>query len=130
MRISYWMPRARNTHPEYVILIDFPLQQCLHQRASVLRYAYISCFLCSYVEILHLVCPVIQNPYVCLLSRPLRFHIAKRERELHLLNNSAFSVVRRRCARLYRTGPDGVVCTLSSVLEVPASIPDSDGCIC
>jgi len=42
MRISYWMPRARNTHPEYVILIDFPLQQRLHERVSVLLYRYIA----------------------------------------------------------------------------------------
>jgi hypothetical protein len=27
-----------NTHTEYVILIDFPLQQWLHERASMLRY--------------------------------------------------------------------------------------------
>jgi hypothetical protein len=32
-----------NTHSEYVILISFPLQQWLHERASMLRYAYVIC---------------------------------------------------------------------------------------
>ena len=43
MRIAYWIPKATNTHSEYVILIAFPLQQRLHKRASVLRYTYIVC---------------------------------------------------------------------------------------
>jgi len=90
----------------------------------------IICLFCSYVEILHLVCPIIrvQNPYVCLFKSSIAFHIAKRETEIHLLDNSAaFSVVRRRYARVCKTGPNEVVCTLSSVLKVPASIPDPDG---
>jgi hypothetical protein len=32
------------THSEYVILTVFPLQQWLHERASMLRYTYIACF--------------------------------------------------------------------------------------
>jgi hypothetical protein len=60
MRIASWVHKATSTYSEYVILTDFPLQQWLHERASALRYAYISCFVCSYVEILHLVCPVIR----------------------------------------------------------------------
>ena len=43
MCIACWIPKATNTHPEYVILIAFPLQQWLHERASLLRYTYISC---------------------------------------------------------------------------------------
>jgi hypothetical protein len=31
--------QATNTHSEYVIVIAFPLTQCLHERASMLRYA-------------------------------------------------------------------------------------------
>ena len=42
-RIACWIPKATNTHSEYVILIAFPLQQRLHERASVLRYTYIGC---------------------------------------------------------------------------------------
>jgi hypothetical protein len=43
MRIICWIPKATNTHSEYVILIAFPLQQWLHERASMLRYTYIAC---------------------------------------------------------------------------------------
>ena len=37
MRIAWWIPMATNTHSEYVILIAFPMQQRLHERASMLR---------------------------------------------------------------------------------------------
>jgi hypothetical protein len=40
-RIACWIPRATNTHSEFVILIPFPLQQWLHKRTSTLRYTYI-----------------------------------------------------------------------------------------
>ena len=43
MRIAYWIPKATNTHTACVILIAFPLQQLLQERASVLRYTYIAC---------------------------------------------------------------------------------------
>jgi hypothetical protein len=33
MRIECWIPNATNTHPEYAIIKDFPLQQWLHQHA-------------------------------------------------------------------------------------------------
>jgi hypothetical protein len=39
---AYWVPKATNTHSEHVILIDFPLQQWLHEHAAVLGYAYIT----------------------------------------------------------------------------------------
>ena len=42
-RIARWVLKATNTHSEYVIPISFPLQQWLHERTSVLRYAYIAC---------------------------------------------------------------------------------------
>ena len=42
-RIACWIPKATDTHSEYVILIAFPLQQWLHERGSVLRYTYIAC---------------------------------------------------------------------------------------
>ena len=38
MRIASWKPNATNTHSEFAILIAFPLQQWLHERASMLRY--------------------------------------------------------------------------------------------
>jgi hypothetical protein len=42
MRISRWVPKATNTHSEYVIFIAFPLQQWLHECASVLPYTHIA----------------------------------------------------------------------------------------
>jgi len=35
MRIACWITKATNTHSEYVIHIAFPLQQKLHESASV-----------------------------------------------------------------------------------------------
>jgi hypothetical protein len=43
MRIACWKPKATNSHSEYVILTAFPLQQWLHESASMLRYTYIAC---------------------------------------------------------------------------------------
>ena len=39
MRIACWIPKATNTHSEYVICIAFALQPRLHERASVLRHS-------------------------------------------------------------------------------------------
>ena len=53
--VSCWIPKATNTHTEYVILIAFPLQQWLDERASMLRYTYTDCivtFVCLYVYFL------------------------------------------------------------------------------
>jgi hypothetical protein len=36
-RIAYWIPKAKYTHSEYIILIAFPLQQWLLERASMSR---------------------------------------------------------------------------------------------
>jgi hypothetical protein len=43
MRIAFWMAEATNTPSKYVILIAFPLQNWLHERASILRYIYFAC---------------------------------------------------------------------------------------
>ena len=43
MRISCWITKATEIQPEYVILIAFPLQQWLRERASISRFAYIAC---------------------------------------------------------------------------------------
>jgi len=40
MRIAFWILKSTNTHSECVIVIALPLQQWLHERASVLRYMY------------------------------------------------------------------------------------------
>ena len=43
MHIACWIPKATNTHLQYVILIAFPLQNWLHERALLFRYMYIVC---------------------------------------------------------------------------------------
>jgi len=43
LRIAYWIPKATNTHSNYVTIIAFPLQQWLHERATLLRYTYSAC---------------------------------------------------------------------------------------
>ena len=43
MRIAWLVPKTTNTHSQYVTLTAFPLQQWLHERASMPRYTYIDC---------------------------------------------------------------------------------------
>ena len=40
MRIAYWIPKATNTHSEYVTLIVFPPQEWIRERATISRYTY------------------------------------------------------------------------------------------
>jgi len=42
-RVAWWVPNATNTHTDCAIVIVFPLQRWLHERASMLRYMYIRC---------------------------------------------------------------------------------------
>jgi len=56
MRIACCIPKATDTHTGCVILIAFPLQQCLQDRALVLRYTYIACLVHSVVEQILAVC--------------------------------------------------------------------------
>jgi len=49
MRMACWIPRATNTRSGCVMLVAFPPQQWLHERASMLRYMYIT-FLVSSKE--------------------------------------------------------------------------------
>ena len=39
MRISCWITKVTNTLSGCVIHFAFPVQQCLHERASLLRYS-------------------------------------------------------------------------------------------
>ena len=43
MGFACWIPKATNTHSQYVLLITFPLQQLLCERVSLLRYTYFAC---------------------------------------------------------------------------------------
>jgi len=38
MRFSCWVTKATDIHLDYVILIVFPRQQWLHERASMISY--------------------------------------------------------------------------------------------
>jgi len=40
IRCACCIPKATNTHSEYVLLITLPRQHCLHKRASILRYMH------------------------------------------------------------------------------------------
>ena len=44
MRIAGWIPKATNTHSQYVKLTAFPLQQWLHERSPMLRFTHLSFF--------------------------------------------------------------------------------------
>ena len=43
IRMACWMLKGTNAHSEYTILIAFPLQQWLHEGASMLLYTYLHC---------------------------------------------------------------------------------------
>jgi len=45
--IACWITKATNTHSDYDTLNAFPLQQLLHERASMLPYTYIACLNCE-----------------------------------------------------------------------------------
>ena len=45
MHIAYCVPKATNTHSQYLILIVFSLQQWLYARASMLRCTCIACLI-------------------------------------------------------------------------------------
>ena len=44
MHIEFWIPKAKNTHSEFVFA--FQVQQWLHERASMLRYTNVACVVC------------------------------------------------------------------------------------
>jgi len=48
MHAACWIPRATNTHSDYVTLTAFPLQQSLKQLASILSFMYIACLVIVY----------------------------------------------------------------------------------
>ena len=42
MRIAYWIPKATDTHSEYVTLIASPPLQWVCERVSMLRHTYLA----------------------------------------------------------------------------------------
>jgi len=53
MRFASWNTKPTEPDSEYVILIAFARQQCLHERASLLRCTCINCLviLCPYLRL-------------------------------------------------------------------------------
>jgi hypothetical protein len=45
MRFACWVTRDTDTRPEYVILVAFPRQYWLHERASIWPHRYTACLL-------------------------------------------------------------------------------------
>jgi hypothetical protein len=43
IHVACWISKATDSHSEYVILISFPRQQWLRERALTLHYTYIAC---------------------------------------------------------------------------------------
>jgi hypothetical protein len=50
MRIACWITKTKSTLSQYVILIAFPPQQWLQERASLLRDTYIACLVLTWHE--------------------------------------------------------------------------------
>jgi len=67
MRIACWVTNSTETHSEYAILIALPLQQCLHERATMLRHSYLAC-LC--------LCLPYRKPYCKQGSRSRMFKVS------------------------------------------------------
>jgi len=71
MRIVCCITKATETHSEYIIVIALPLQNWLHERASVLRYTYIAClvYVPGLVVLIH---GVDRSPYLMQLTASYR----------------------------------------------------------
>ena len=110
MRCACWLPKATNTHSEYVILTAFPLQQWLHESAWMLRCRFNIC-LVSKIILAHqaanlwpLLWPPLSFPCYQFVGiwphlKPNRLHI------FHLPNSflrSAGNQVRRQRVRVRR----------------------------
>jgi hypothetical protein len=70
MRIGNRITEATDMHSDYVILIAFPLQQWLRERASLLRYTYITCLVMIFL--------VFAAPYFVPLSFPFPLFLIHR----------------------------------------------------
>jgi len=49
LRIACWIPKAADTHSEYVILIAFSLQQLLYECSLMLRYTRFACLVFCHI---------------------------------------------------------------------------------
>ena len=72
-RIACWITKATNTHSQYVILIVYPLQKWLHERASMLGYSTLHVlylFTVDPLTVLHTSGPVLLNRGAAARYRP------------------------------------------------------------
>jgi len=72
IRIACWIHKATNTKSQYLIIIAFPLQQCLHERVSVLLCTYNTCLVClhcrAFLIVIYIsvcVCVYVYSGYKC-----------------------------------------------------------------
>ena len=72
MRVTCWIPKATNTHLQYVIHIAFPLQEWLHERASLSRYTYTACLVI--IETVSVYCAV-RTKYLYIFQIKFRLQI-------------------------------------------------------
>jgi hypothetical protein len=56
--IACWVPKATNTHSGCAILVAFPMQQWLHECASMLHYTYIACLVGFFIGAFAFLLPV------------------------------------------------------------------------
>ena len=52
MRVACWIPKATNTHSQYVTITPFPQQQWLQESAPMLRHTYSDCLVTLYMYFL------------------------------------------------------------------------------
>jgi hypothetical protein len=75
MLVVWWIPKATNTHLEYVISIAFPLEQWLQKRGSILRYTYIACRVYIYIYIYIYISLSIHRCYPLYLGRTFLWRV-------------------------------------------------------
>jgi hypothetical protein len=99
MRIACWIPKDMGTHLEYSVIFAFPLQQWLHERASLLRYTYIACLVQYYGWEFRYRSTNIPSLSLNVSSiRLLYLHYQKkREREISLHQNTYGYCLETRC---------------------------------
>ena len=95
MRIACSINKSTNTHLGCVILITFPLQQWLHERASLLRYKYIACLV---IFIVGCQCGVILSD--CVIHK--HWSMKYRNTKLHYKNSSRL-LSKNLKIKIYRT---------------------------
>ena len=68
MRIACWITKAINTRSEYVMHIAFPLQQSLHERASIFRYTILPVLFITEVKNVYCTESLYKSDYISSLT--------------------------------------------------------------